>query len=77
MLRPDLEAAKIRYVTHAGQADFHALRHTYVTSLANAGVKPKALQTLARHSTITLTLEHYTHLDEAEISAELNAAIDG
>jgi integrase len=77
MLRPDLEAAGIPYETHAGQADFHALRHTYISNLASKGVKPKALQTLARHSTITLTLEHYTHLDEADVAAELNAAVGG
>ena len=77
MLRPDLEAAGIPYETHAGQADFHALRHTYISNLASKGVKPKALQTLARHSTITLTLEHYTHLEEAEVAAELNAAVGG
>ncbi len=48
---------------HAGQvADFHALRHTFITRLARANVPPKVAQTLARHSSITLTLDRYTHL---------------
>lgn len=41
--------------------DFHALRHTFVTNLARAGVHPKTAQALARHSTITLTMDRYTH----------------
>jgi integrase/recombinase XerD len=42
-------------------ADFHALRHTFVSNLANSGVHPKVAQQLARHSTITLTMDRYTH----------------
>ena len=41
--------------------DFHALRHTFITNLAQAGVHPKTAQALARHSTITLTMDRYTH----------------
>jgi hypothetical protein len=37
--------------------DFHSLRHQNVSNLAVAGVHPKIAQTLARHSTITLTLD--------------------
>ena len=32
-------------------ADFHALRHTFITMLASSGVHPKVAQVLARHST--------------------------
>ena len=42
-------------------ADFHALRHTFITNLANSGVHPKVAQLLARHSSITLTMDRYTH----------------
>ena len=42
-------------------ADFHALRHTFITRLAKSGVAPAVAKTLARHSTITLTIDHYTH----------------
>ncbi|MFA5865658.1 MAG: site-specific integrase [Phycisphaerae bacterium] len=42
--------------------DFHALRHTFISRLARGGVSPKVAQTLARHSTITLTMDRYTHV---------------
>jgi len=73
MLREDLEATRretdgkeivkaIPYIDEAGRvADFHALRHTFGTNLARAGVHPKAAQTLMRHSSITLTMDLYTH----------------
>jgi len=62
MIRFDLEAAEIPYVDDSGRyADFHALRHTFITNLARSGVHPKVAQDLARHSTIQLTLDRYTH----------------
>lgn len=42
--------------------DFHALRHTCGAWLAIAGVHPKTVQTIMRHSTITLTMDTYGHL---------------
>jgi integrase len=50
-------------VNHAGEKlDFHSLRHTCGAWLALAGAHPKAVQTLMRHSTITLTMDTYGHL---------------
>lgn len=50
------------YRDHDGkQADFHALRHTYLSRLGRSGASPKAMQRLARHSTVELTLGRYTH----------------
>jgi hypothetical protein len=40
--------------------DFHALRHTFITRLARSGVVPAVAKSLARHSTIVLTMDHYT-----------------
>jgi site-specific recombinase XerD len=49
------------YVDAEGRfADFHGLRHTYITMLGKAGVSPKEHQDLARHSTYALT-GRYTH----------------
>lgn len=42
--------------------DFHALRHTCGAWLAMAGVNPKVIQAVMRHSTIVLTLDTYGHL---------------
>jgi len=83
MVRADLKAVGnnpdgtsiIPEVDDAGRVlDFHSLRHTFVTNLANAGVHPKVAQTLARHSTITLTMDCYTHTlmeDQTEAVAAL------
>jgi hypothetical protein len=60
------------YRNHANEvADFHALRHTFITNLANGGVHPKTAQTLARHSTITLTMDRYSHTLRGAESAAL------
>jgi hypothetical protein len=72
LVRADLAVAGIDYVDESGLVfDFHALRHQYITSLAAAGVHPKQAQTLARHSSITLTMDHYTHLSVADVAGAL------
>ena len=53
-------------------ADFHALRHTFISMLASSGVHPKIAQQLARHSTITLTMDRYSHTK----LVDLNAAVE-
>ncbi len=75
MLREDLEVAGIAYRDETGRVcDFHSLRHTCGTLLAAAGVHPKVIQRVMRHSTITLTMDRYTHAfksDEAEAIQKL------
>jgi len=62
MMRKDLEAAGIPYRDASDRVvDFHALRHTFITRLARSGIAPALAKSLARHSTITLTMNHYTH----------------
>jgi hypothetical protein len=74
MLRGDLEAAGIPYRDSAGLvADFHALRHTFITDLARAGVHPKAAMDLARHSDINLTMARYSHTVVADRACALTA----
>lgn len=63
MLKRDLKAAGIPYEDKAERAlDFHALRHSFISRLARAGVSPATAQALARHSSITLTMDTYTHV---------------
>jgi integrase len=63
MFRKDLEKAGIDYIDEAGKvADFHSLRHTFISNLSQGGVSPKVAQSLARHSTINLTMDTYTHI---------------
>ena len=51
--------------------EFHGLRHTFLTNLARAGVHPKIAQQLARHSTIVLTMDRYSHVTLGEQSDAL------
>jgi hypothetical protein len=48
-------------------ADFHALRHTFVSALAAGETGAKELQTLAHHSDPRLTLGVYSHARSAEL----------
>ncbi|MBT4863895.1 MAG: site-specific integrase [Planctomycetaceae bacterium] len=58
------------YRDHDGkQADFHALRHTYLSRLGRSGASPKAMQRLARHSSVELTLGRYTHVGLFDLAA--------
>ena len=43
---------------------FHDLRHTYASIMLEAGVSAKVTQELLGHSTITTTLDIYTHVNE-------------
>ncbi len=56
--------------------DFHALRHSFVSALARGGVHPKVAQQLARYSTITLTMDRYSHTVVGELAAGLQALPD-
>ncbi len=64
----------LKYVdSHGKYADFHGLRHTFVTNLARANVSPKMAQTLARHSDIKLTMSIYTHVAPVEQAQAIKA----
>ena len=54
-----LARAGIPKKTKAGKLDFHALRVAYVNMLIEAKVDVKTIQTLARHSTLELTMNVY------------------
>jgi len=61
------------YRDHDGkQADFHSLRHTYLSRLGRSGASPKAMQRLARHSTVELTLGRYTHAGLYDLAAAVD-----
>ena len=72
-MQVDLQAAGVEYINAFGlYADFHALRHTFITNMMKAGVNPKTAQALARHSTIDLTMNVYTSLAVTDQAAALN-----
>ncbi|HKM54691.1 MAG TPA: tyrosine-type recombinase/integrase, partial [Isosphaeraceae bacterium] len=72
----DLRSAGIAYTTDEGTADFHALRHTYITALAKSNAPVKIVQTLARHSTPVLTLGVYAHVGLYDQAPALDALPD-
>ena len=59
MIRVDLAAAGLEYETPSGFADFHSLRGVYISDLVASGASVKVCQTLARHSTPSLTIGLY------------------
>jgi len=54
-------------------ADFHALRHTYLSRLGRSGASPKAMQRLARHTSVELTLGRYTHANLFDLAGAVDA----
>ena len=63
--REEIEASDasdfLRIDTPRGTVDFHALRHTFGTWLAQNGVHPKVCQEMMRHADIETTMQLYTH----------------
>lgn len=53
--------------------DLHSLRHTFITECAKQ-FAPKMAQQLARHSSITLTMDFYTHIEADEVAKALKDA---
>jgi integrase len=74
-LMKDLKAAGIPFEDTLGRrVDLHALRDTYGTHLAVAGVAPFVLKELMRHSTVQQSEKYYidaTHLPLAAAVASL------
>jgi Site-specific recombinase XerD len=67
------ESDFLRYRNSDGKyADFHGLRHTFISNLGRAGVSPKTAQVLARHSDISLTMNIYSHVDQAAQADAIN-----
>ena len=68
MLDIDLEKANIPKLTDEGKIDFHALRTTFVTLTIESGATPVEAQSLARHSTINLTMNTYARARNERLS---------
>jgi integrase len=78
MLRGDLERANIPYMVQGPDgpeyADFHSLRHSFICNLINATSNLRDAQKLARHSSITLTVDRYgRHVSLSKLAETVNA----
>ena len=50
----------------------HSLRHTFATRCFEAGMEPKVVQMLMGHSSITVTLNIYTHVMKSKLHEEVS-----
>lgn len=79
MIRHDLAAAGIAYSVPGPNgplyADFHALRHSYITNVVETAPNLRDAQRLARHSTISLTVDRYGRHVQLSRLAETVAAL--
>lgn len=74
ILNRDLKAAGIVKKDHRGRVlDVHSFRHTYITTLAVAGVPLKITKELARHERTEMTMNVYSHAELADRAAALVA----
>ena len=66
------QSSVLAYADEGGNVyDFHALRHQFITDMVSSGIHPKDAQTLARHSSIVLTMDHYAHVRKADLRSAL------
>lgn len=72
LIRADLGAAGILMDSPEGRADFHSLRHTYVTWLEGSGAGIKTRMELARHASPELTLGRYSHAQPALVRSAVD-----
>lgn len=54
----------------------HILRHTACTRLAESGIDPKTLQYIMGHSSISITMDVYNHVDAVRVKGEMKKAED-
>lgn len=50
----------------------HVLRHSFATRAIESGMRPKTLQTIMGHSTISLTMDLYVHTTDDEMFNEMD-----
>jgi site-specific recombinase XerD len=68
MLHRLLETAEIDRLDAQGKkVDVHAMRHSFASRLARAGVPITHAQKLLGHSTVEMTARVYTHLGEEQM----------
>src|SRR5262245_60554242 len=58
----------------------HDARHTFATLMLELGESPKTVQTMLGHSSVSITLDIYSHVSlelEKRAASRLNAALTG
>ena len=76
-MRHDLAAAGIAYRDDNDRvADFHCLRGTYISLIVSGGASVKTAQTLARHSTPSLTIGIYAKASVHDLAGAVESLPD-
>ena len=65
-------AAKHPELDFGGKAHPHRFRHSFISNLIRANVNLKAVQQLARHANINITLNLYAHLIPNDLEEAIN-----
>jgi integrase len=77
LLKSDLTAAGLPYRDRNGRvADFHSLRNAYISQVVASGASVKTAQTLARHSTPSLTIGIYAKASLHDINGAVESLPD-
>lgn len=58
------------------ETGWHSLRHFFVSSMIERGMTPKAIQTLAGHSSFHITMSRYGHLFPSEDHTSIMDGVD-
>lgn len=72
MVQFDQENAGVKYRTNEGRADFHALRHTFLSRLGRSGASTRIMMDLGRHTTPQMTMR-YTHANLYDLAGAIEA----
>ena len=78
IIRPfdrDRKAAELPKRTAEGVMVFHSLRHGYASTLLESDAEAKLVQSLTRHSTITLLFDRYGHARRGKAHAAVERAM--
>lgn len=67
LVKFDLAAARIKFVTEEGRFDFHSLRHQFATALVRGGASVAEVQQLLDHCSPTLSARYFKHLRTDEL----------
>lgn len=71
IFRKDLKFAGIDSSNSGSRLDFHSLRHTFCTRLAQSGISPQVAKEAMRHSDIALTTNIYTDAGQLSVASDL------
>ena len=68
-----IRAAVIKAGLNPDGANNHKFRHSFISNLIRSGINVRAVQQLARHESVDITLNTYSHLLQNDLADAVNA----